>query len=118
MFFNNFELSRRDWLRLSGAGALGLPASGWLGTLAARAAEGAAGGKPQHKSCILLFMIGGASHIDTFDPKPENKTTAFKAIPTAVPGIQVCEHLPKMAEVMADCALLRGMSTSEGSHGR
>src|SRR6266446_3336282 len=114
----NSTLSRREWLRLSTAGVLGLPASGWLNTLAARAAEQTGSGKPQHKSCILLFMVGGASHIDTFDPKPENKTTAFKAIPTAVPGIQVCEHLPKMAAVMKDCALLRGMSTSEGSHGR
>src|SRR5439155_6634486 len=59
-----------------------------------------------------------ASHIDTFDPKPENKTSAFMPIPTAIPGIQVCEHLPKMAAVMTDCALLRGMATTEGSHGR
>ncbi|HTK74821.1 MAG TPA: DUF1501 domain-containing protein [Gemmataceae bacterium] len=118
MFHNNLSMSRRDWLRLSAAGALGLPASGWLNTLAARAAAQSANGKPAHKSCILLFMVGGASHIDTFDPKPENKTSAFKAIPTAVPGIRVSEHLPKMAAVMKDCALLRGMSTSEGSHGR
>src|SRR5438105_4274883 len=109
------ELSRRDWLRLCAAGALGVPASGWLSTLAARAA---ADSKHRHKSCILLFMTGGASHIDTFDPKPENTTSAFQAIATAVPGIQVSEHLPKMAAQMKDCALLRGMSTTEGSHGR
>src|SRR5437588_2807952 len=111
-------LSRREWLNLSAAGALTLPASGWLSTLGARAAEQSPGGKPKHKSCILLFMTGGPSHLDTFDPKPDNKSSAFKAIPTAVPSIQVCENLPKMAGVMKDCALLRGMSTSEGSHGR
>ena len=108
------RLSRREWLKLSAAGALTLPASGWLSTLAARAAEQSAGGKPKHKSCILLFMTGGASHIDTFDPKPENTTSAFQAIATAVPGIQVSAHLPKMAAQMKDCALLRGMSTTEG----
>jgi len=69
--FDTSTLSRRDWLRLCGAGALGIPASGWLSTLAARAATDS-GGKPRHKNCILLFMTGGASHIDTFDPKPEN----------------------------------------------
>jgi uncharacterized protein (DUF1501 family) len=113
--FPSHGLSRRDWLKLTAAGAFGLPASGWLDTLAARAAEGT---KPRHKSCILLFMQGGASHIDTFDPKPGNSTSAFKPISTAVNGIKVCEHLPQVAGVMKDCVLLRGMSTTEGSHGR
>jgi hypothetical protein len=115
--FDTSTLSRRDWLRLCGAGALGIPASGWLSTLAARAATDS-GGKPRHKNCILLFMTGGASHIDTFDPKPENSTSEFKPIVTSVSGISVSEHLPKMAAQMKHCALLRGMSTTEGSHGR
>jgi uncharacterized protein (DUF1501 family) len=110
-------MSRRDWLRLCAAGALAVPTSGWLSTLAARAAEGSAG-KPRYKSCILLFMTGGASHIDTFDPKPDNSTSEFKPISTTVPSIQVSENLPKMAAQMKECALLRGMSTTEGSHGR
>jgi hypothetical protein len=63
-------------------------------------------------------MTGGASHIDTFDPKPDNSTSEFKPISTAVAGIQVSENLPKMAAQMKECALLRGMSTTEGSHGR
>lgn len=112
------SLSRRDLLKLSAAGALALPASGWLNVLAARAAEQAAAGKPKHKSCILLYMTGGPSHIDTFDPKPANKTSEFKPIATKVPGIQVCEHLPKLAQRMDELVLVRGMSTSEGSHGR
>jgi len=115
--FRNEPLSRRDLLKLSAAGALGLPISGWLDRLAAHAAQESPG-RPKHKSCILLFMTGGPSHIDTFDPKPGNKTSQIKPIGTSVPGIQVCEHLPKVAKVMNDVALLRGMSTSEGSHGR
>lgn len=112
------SLSRRDMLRLSAVGGLSLPVSGWLPTLAARAADQKVNGKPRHKSCILLFMQGGPSHIDTFDPKPLNKTSGFKPIPTAVPGVQVSEVFPKTAKMMKDIALLRGMSTSEGSHGR
>jgi uncharacterized protein (DUF1501 family) len=111
-------LSRRDWMKLAAVGGLAVPTSGWLSTLAARAAGLPAADQKKHKHCILLFMTGGASHVDTFDPKPENKTSAFKPISTAVPGIQVCETLPKVAKVMDHCALLRGMSTGEGSHGR
>ncbi|HLW68757.1 MAG TPA: DUF1501 domain-containing protein, partial [Gemmataceae bacterium] len=111
------SLSRREWLKLSALGALSLPASGWLNRLALHAAE-TSQGKPKHKSCILLFMTGGPSHIDTFDPKPGNSTSGFKPIATSVSGIQVCDNLPKVAKVMKDVSLLRGMSTSEGSHGR
>lgn len=109
-------LSRRDLLKLSAAG-LGIPMSGWFDILAARAAEQSTG-KPRHKSCILLFMTGGPSHIDTFDPKPENKSSEIKPIATSVSGVQIGEHLPKVAQQMKEIALLRGMSTSEGSHGR
>jgi hypothetical protein len=105
-------------LKLSSLGALSVPASGWLNLLAARAAEQSPGVSKKHKSCILLFMEGGPSHIDTFDPKPQNKSSEIKPIKTAVPGIQIGEFLPKVAEQMKDIALLRGMSTSEGSHGR
>src|SRR3984893_5502699 len=114
----NSGLSRRELLKVSAAGVLGLPVSGWLDVLAARAAEQSAGGRPRHKSCILLFMTGGPSHIDTFDPKPENKTSQFKPMDTSVPGIQVSELLPGVARQMRDLAVIRGMSTGEGSHGR
>jgi hypothetical protein len=114
MSSRNVALSRRELLQLSAAGALGLPASGWFDQLAAHAA--ATGAKP--KSCILLFMFGGPSHIDTFDPKPENPTSEINPIATSVPGIQISEFLPKIAGRMKDLAILRGMSTSEGSHGR
>src|SRR5207244_2281551 len=110
MLLHGGELvSRRELLRMS-AGALAVPVSGWFDRLAAHAAE--AGVKP--KSCILLFMTGGPSHIDTFDPKPQNPSSEIQPIDTSVPGIQVCEFLPKVAAQMKDFTILRGMSTGEG----
>jgi hypothetical protein len=113
-------LTRRQWLQLASVGALSVPVSGWFDVLASRAAQQAqqAQGRPRHKSCILLFMEGGPSHIDTFDPRPENTTSEIRPIATRVPGIQIGQHLPRLAESMQHMALLRGMSTSEGSHGR
>ena len=110
------QLGRRDLLKLATFGALSAPVSGWLNVLAPAPPRNRPAAK--RKSCILLFMTGGPSHIDTFDPKPENKTSELKAIDTAVSGIQLCEGLPKVARQMKEMVLLRGMSTTEGSHGR
>jgi hypothetical protein len=89
--------------------------SGWLNVLASRAAQSGI----KHKSCILLWMDGGPSHKDTFDLKPGSDGAGeFKPISTAVSGIQISEHFPKVAQVMNDAAILRGMSTGEGAHGR
>jgi hypothetical protein len=107
--------SRRDFLKLSTAGAAFSGLSGWFNVLAARAA--ASGVK--HKSCVLLWMDGGPSHKDTFDLKPGTKDGGeFQPIATSVPGIQISEHLPKVAQQMHHAALIRGMSTGEGAHGR
>ncbi|HVJ83389.1 MAG TPA: DUF1501 domain-containing protein [Planctomycetia bacterium] len=110
----NDRLTRRDWNRLAGAGLLGVGASGWFDSLAARAAEQGSAGR--RKACILLYMNGGPSHVDTFDIKP--KVSEFKAIPTAIGGVQFSEHLPKLAKSASDLVVVRGMSTSEGSHAR
>jgi uncharacterized protein (DUF1501 family) len=108
-------LSRRDWLKLSASGVSAVSLSGWFKVLASRAA----GTTAKHKSCILLWMDGGPSHKDTFDMKPGTKDGGeFKPIDTATPGIQISEHFPKFATVMNDVAILRGMSTGEGAHGR
>jgi hypothetical protein len=108
-------LSRRDFLKLSAAGVGGAAASGWLGVLAARAAESGA----KHKACILLYMEGGPSHKDTFDMKPGTTDGGeFKPIKTATPGVEICEHLPQFAKLTNDAVVIRGMSTSEGAHGR
>src|SRR5947209_1797757 len=105
------RLSRRDWLKLSAAGVSLGASSGWLQTLAADAA-----GNPQRKrSCILLWMSGGPSQMDTFDLKPGHANGGpYKPIATAVPGIQISEHLPKLAKQMDRMVLVRSMSTKEG----
>ncbi len=108
-------LSRRDFLKLSAAGVGGAAMSGWLSVLAARAAASGA----KHKACILLWMDGGPSHKDTFDLKPGTKDAGeFKPIKTAAPGVEISENFPQFAKLTNDAAIVRGMSTSEGAHGR
>ncbi len=100
------------------AGVLGSASSGWFGRLAA-AAENELSGRP--KSCILLWMDGGPSHIDTFDPKPDASSDirgTLSAIDTDIPGIQICEKLPAISRLMEHAAVLRGMSTEEADHER
>src|SRR5439155_20019361 len=63
-------------------------------------------------SCLLLFLVGGPSHLDTFDPKPNapsNIRGPFSPIPTNVPGIQICEHLPLMARRADRFAIVRSV---------
>ena len=75
-------LSRRDWLRLAGAGAACSSLSGWLGALAASAAR-----DPGRRPCILLWMSGGPSQLDTFDLKPDHKNGAHSGRwPRALPA--------------------------------
>ena len=107
-------IPRRKLLGLA-AGTAAASASGWLPVLAAHAAEKGA----SHKSCILLYMSGGPSHIDTFDLKHDSETgTEFQPIATSVPGIQISEHLPKLARLMHHGAIIRSMSTGEADHDR
>ena len=106
-------LSRRDWLRLTSLGFAGASASGWLENLAAAAAAHPA----RKRSCILLWMSGGPTQMDTFDLKPGTKTGgSFKEIATAVPGIRISEHLPMVAQHMKRMAIVRSMSTKEADH--
>lgn len=111
---------RRELLLLASAGVAGHSLSGWMRPLAARAAEQSARGR-RHKSCILLWMDGGPSQTDTFDPKPEASTAIrgdLAAINTSAPGIQIGENFPQLARWMHEAALLRGMCTAEADHGR
>jgi hypothetical protein len=108
------HIGRRNFLAAAAAGAAGAPLVGWLGRLAAAAPDG-----PRPKSCILLWMAGGPSHIDTFDPKPEAPEDVrgeFRAIETSVSGIRISEHFPRFARLMKHAAVLRGMSTLESDH--
>ena len=106
--------SRRSALKTFAASAAGFSASGWLPRLAA-----AANAAETDRACILLWMTGGSSQLDTFDPKPDHENGGeFAAIDTAVPGIKIAEHLPGIARRMDRVVPVRSMSTKEGDHGR
>ena len=110
-----YQLTRRDWLQLSAAGVVSYSMSGWLETLAAAEAT-----NPQRRrSCILLWMNGGPSQMDTFDLKPGHANGGpFKETATPVPGIKISEHLPKIAQYAKNMAIIRGMRTKEADHTR
>jgi hypothetical protein len=108
-------LSRRDWLRLSAAGVMGYSMSGWMESLATTAAK-----DPKRKrSCILLWMNGGPSQMDTFDLKPGHANGGpFKEIKTSSPDLRISQYLPKLARHGDRMVAIRSMSTKEGEHGR
>jgi hypothetical protein len=98
-------ISRRSFLKI---GTLGL---GGLALPELLQAEGAASSRP-HKAIIMIYLPGGPPHQDMFDIKedaPLEIRGEFKAIPTSVPGIQICEHLPKMAAMMHKLAPIRSV---------
>lgn len=110
-------VSRRDFLHLGLLTTFGLSVSE-LFRLQAKAAA-TSGPNARAVSCILIWLDGGPSHVDTFDPKPDAPSevrSAFKAIPTRVAGVQICEHLPRIAQVMGDVALIRSLTHELGNH--
>src|SRR5262245_45979591 len=109
------RLSRRDWLKLSAAGVVSFSMSGWVGALGPPAPR-----DPQRKrACILLWMNGGPSQMDTFDLKSGHANGGtFQEIDTAAPGVRISEHLPELAKRMKHLAIIRSMSTKEADHGR
>jgi uncharacterized protein (DUF1501 family) len=111
-------LSRRAFLRVGGLSALGLNLPGFLRLQQLAATTG----KPPKRSvsCILLWMQGGPSHLDTFDPKPDAPTEVrgeFGTIPTTLPGVQLVEHLPLLARETDKFSIIRGHNPQNGSHG-
>jgi hypothetical protein len=106
--------SRRSFLHASTAATIG---SFWAGWSQALAAQPKVAGKA--KSVILIFNCGGPSHIDLWDPKPaagENIRGDFSPISTRVPGIQISEMLPRMAERMKHLAIIRSVHHKQSSH--
>lgn len=74
--------------------------------------------KRKGKRVILLWLAGGASQLETWDPKPGRPTGGpFRAIPTAAPGVHISELMPKMAARMKHTAIIRSLNTKDGSHG-
>ncbi len=107
-------VTRRDFLRVGSLSAFGL---GLADLLRARASAAPRG---RDVSCILLWLQGGISHIDSFDPKPEAPAEIrgeFGVIDTSVPGIKVCDPLPKLARHQDKYSILRSLNPRNGSHG-
>ncbi len=115
-------VARRDFLRIGAAAALGMnfPLARVLANEAAAARAGTLDAARNDTSLIFLFLRGGLSTIDTFDMKPdapENIRGPFKPRGTNVPGIQICEHMPKIAGVMDKFSLIRSFAHSNAGHG-
>ena len=110
------EISRRCFFKSSITSFLGLVAMQHFGSNSFAQLEDV---MSRAKHCIVLFMNGGASQLDTFDPKPGTKNGGpFAAIPTSVEGIQVSEHLPQVAEQAHHLSIIRSMISREGNHER
>ena len=113
-------LSRRDWLRVGGSGALGLSLPGLLHARQAPAA--AAESDPtfgRAKHCIVVFLLGGPPQHETWDPKPEAPAEVrgeFGTIDTRTPGLRVGELMPRTAALTDRIAVLRAMSTYDNAH--
>ena len=108
-------MTRRHFMRhMAGASAWTIPAL----TLGRSLQLHAADLRQRHKSAILLWMSGGPSTIDIWDLKP-GATTGGPFRPMSTSGdVQICEHMPQMAELMHHMTIVRSMSTSEADHGR
>src|SRR5207245_5186958 len=112
----NLKMTRRDLLRIGGAGMLGL-SLGSLFRLQAHAAQsGTLAGGPgwsSAKNIIMVYLQGGPSHLDLWDPKegvPEKNKSVFKPIGTKTTGLQFTELLPKLAMVTDKLTMIRSMS--------
>ena len=106
---------RRGMLKAGLAGMAGLT----LPDLLRLRAQGATGATSSAKSVILLWMTGGPSQIDTWDPKPDRPLVnrgPFGAIQTRIPGVFVCEHLPKQARILDRVTLIRSVDARGSNH--
>ncbi|HEV3138849.1 MAG TPA: DUF1501 domain-containing protein, partial [Pirellulales bacterium] len=112
-------ISRRELLRVGGLSLLGLNTIE-LARLRAVQQDNDPAHRGRFNSCIFIFLFGGPSHIDLWDMKPGAPAEIrgeFKPMPTRVPGIQICEHLPRLAGQMDNLCLLRSMEHRMPVHG-
>jgi uncharacterized protein (DUF1501 family) len=110
-------LTRRNFLRLGALGVGGPALADVLRGQAAAATGAATGARP--KSVIYIVLSGGPSHIDMWDLKPHAPAEyrgPFHPIDTALPGVQICEHMPRQAAMMDRLALVRGIQSVENDH--
>ncbi len=114
-----WDFHRRDALQIGGLSALGLTSAD-LSQLRAEPVNDASTAKRRQNACVFLFLFGGPSQIDLWDMKPNASTEIrgdFQPVATKVPGIQICEHLPKLAQQMDKLCLLRSMQHRMNVHG-
>lgn len=107
-------VTRRNFLRVGGLAAFGLGLPQYLRAMSETKSNSKA------KRCILLWMQGGPSHIDSFDPKPDAPVEVrgeFGTIPTTLPGVRFVEHTPLLAKQTDHLAIIRGHDPKNGSHG-
>ena len=112
---NSGTLGRRELLRIGGLSLLGLTA-GKLNQLRAQPTAV----RERAKSCVFLFLFGGPSQVDLWDMKPAAPPEIrgeFKPAATNVPGIQICEHLPRLAQTLDKICLVRSMTHRMNVHG-
>src|ERR1043166_4172106 len=113
--FNCNGIARRDFLQL-GIGALGFSQ---ILRLRAEAAE-ATGKTPNEVRCILVWMDGGPSHYETFDPKPDAAREVrgdLNPIKTSIPGVQFCETVPNLAAIAHKITIVRSICHKDPNHG-
>ena len=109
-------MSRRHFMNHMATTALALPAIQFFTALEANAQSV----RKANKSCILLWMSGGPSHMDTWDLKPDSEKNGgpFHPIATSAGGVQISEHLPNVAKVMNHLNIIRSLDSKEGNHER
>ena len=113
-------LSRRDLLHVGGLGAFGLTVEHALRQQSAKAATAGHSSFGKAKSCILLFPFGSPPQHETFDPKPDAPVEVqgeLKATSTSVPGISICERLPRVAQLADRLTIVRSMTHPYPVHG-
>ena len=115
-------MTRREWLRIGGLAGIGGFGIGVPDQLASRAL-GSQGDRGlcfgRAKSCIVLFMFGAPAHQDTWDMKPHapiEVRSEFRPIATTVPGTQICEHMPRLAQLAQRYTLVRSVTHPDNTH--
>src|SRR6478672_10368239 len=112
-------LTRRDLLHLGALAPFGLPLAGWAqakppGSLPAVSGFGSA------QRCILLYLWGSPSQLDTFDPKPDAPAEVrgeFQSVPTILPGVRIGEIFPRIARLLGNVTILRSLTHAYPIHG-
>ena len=110
-------VSRRDFLQIGLGGTLGL---GLCDLLRARAVAAPAAAPAKNVNCIMIWMDGGPSHYETFDPKPDAPAEirgTFKTVPTCVPGVHFSEPVPELAKVFDKFTVIRSIAHKDPNHG-